>query len=957
MAKKNNIREIREQKKMERKAKFIEQQTQREKQKIEAEDTAKKEQLRKESVSKQSAKDKNIKSAAKAAGVKSVFAVNDAIYMTSFGKGNDAVLEKKIVSDSHENMNKEAPAFILTDVNNTKYKLSSSRIKSLEATSDNPVHRKKGKDDKSDYVNFDHINSDMLMLKGKLEQKFYGETFGNDNIHIQLIYNILDVEKILAQYSTNAVYALNNLFREKQSESRDIFSNMTTDYTYNDICYSTEYKKIDIKNFIDLSMKNPRLAYFGSAFLTDNGKRKSLRNEEDIYDIFTLIGKLRHWCVHGNDENSVWLYKLDSLSQEFRDIMDKLYNETIKNINHNFINTNKVNIQILASVYPEEKLSKIIREYYSFVVTKSYKNIGFSIKKLREIMVEDTAIKDKKYDSVRSKLYKLIDFIIWHGYENEDKSETDRLVNELRGSRTEDKKQEVYNNEAKRLWTKHENTILNDVVQSVDGNNIKELQKNKLNETDIGNGLIKEAKNVSYFTKLMYLLTLFIDGKEINDLLTTLINKFDNIRSFNETMKELSLTTKFVDDFAMFNDSGKILGELKELNSFARMCPADISAKRIMYEDALDILGIETNMTDSEFQKFLDKLLCLDANGNPIKDKKLKDSGLRNFIANNVIDSVRFRYLIRYGDPKRIKKLSYCEPAVKFVLKGIPDTQIERYYDSCRNLRDKPAFSSAEKRTYLAQKIKEMSFEKIENAGKVQKANVDRGGKSAEEKEKYKALVRLYLTVMYLMLKNLVNVNSRYVIGFHCLERDAALYGVEFKQDTDRRNLTFKIMDVFDAVNSGTLTGKCDIEKAEKAGNRHLKNKKWYEIIYNNLQKSDKKTTAAFRNAAAHLNAIMDIDENIKGIAYVNNYFELYHYIVQRYLQKKLGNSSQCSNVYFEMLDKNKSYVKDFVKAYCTPMAYSLVRYKNLTIDGLFDKNREDDDKSRSKNPNNLQNF
>lgn len=952
MAKKNNIREMRAQQKIERKAKFTEQQAQRDKQKIEAEETAKKEQLRKESVSKQTAQEKNIKSAAKAAGVKSVFAVNDTIYMTSFGKGNDAVLEKKIVSDSHENMNKEAPAFILTDVNNTKYKLSSSRIKSLEATSDNPVHRKKGKDDKSDYVNFDHINSDMLMLKGKLEQKFYGETFDKDNIHIQLIYNILDVEKILAQYSTNAVYALNNLFREKQSESWDIFSNMTTDYTYNDICYSTENKYKKIKDLIDLIKKNQRLAYFGSAFLTGNGKRKSLRNEEEIYDILTLIGKLRHWCVHGNDENSVWLYKLDSIPQEFRDIMDKLYNETIKNINHNFVNTNKVNIQILASVYPEEKLSKIIREYYSFVVTKSYKNIGFSIKKLREIMVEDTAIKDKKYDSVRSKLYKLIDFIIWHGYENEDKSETDRLVNELRGSRTEDEKQGVYNNEAKRLWTKHENTILNDVVQSVDGSNIHKLKNNKFTETDIGGGHIKDAKDVSYFTKLMYLLTLFIDGKEINDLLTTLINKFDNIRSFNETMKELSLTTKLVDDFAMFNDSEKILGELKELNSFARMCTPDVIAKRFMYVDALDILGIENDMTEEEFNR---KILCIDANGKPIKGK----NGLRNFIANNVIDSVRFRYLIRYGDPKRIKKLSCCEPAVKFVLKGIPDTQIKCYYDSCYDPNDE--FADKEPREYLAQKINEMSFEKIENAGKVQKANVDRGGKSAEEKEKYKALVRLYLTVMYLMLKNLVNVNSRYVIGFHCLERDAALYSVELKKDY--RKLTFELMGVSDAVNSGALTGKCDIEKAEKAGNRHLRNKKWYKIIYNNLQNSDKPTTTEFRNTVAHLNAIRNIDENIMGIEKLKNYFELYHYIIQRHLyqrhlQGRLKNVNAVTESYFnDKLNKYNTYVKYFVKAYCTPMAYSLVRYMNLTIDGLFDKNREDDDKSRLKNPNNLQNF
>lgn len=950
MAKKMNCRQLREQQNINRQAKYAAEQAQREREKKEAEAAAEKEQERQYVLSKMKNRtaepENDKKSLAKAAGVKSVFAVGDAVYMTSFGRGNDAVLEKKIVSDSHESINKDDPAFTLTDVNTTNYKVLSGRVKALTAVTDNPVHHGDSPDS---------VPTDMLGLKKTLEEKFYGRAFDSDNIHIQLIYNILDIEKILAQYSTNAVYALNNLFRAEETESEDFVGSISSNYTFDSLNEKNKEK-------LSVLLSEARTGYFGNAFYycvkdKDTGRIKKdksgnpmtrRRSEKNCYDILALIGSLRQWSFHGNDRNDpTWLYHLEDLDKEFLHILDELYDETIGRVNHDFVNNNKVNILILNSIFGDEALPTLIREYYDFLVTKKYKNIGFSIKKLREIMVEDTPIKEEKYDSVRSKLYKLLDFIIWHGYLYEDAKIADELVNGLRGSLSNEDKDYIYCREANRLWKKYKNIIFNYALPAVDGKNIRYLQNEELDEIDIGKGLIKESREVSYFTKLMYLLTLFIDGKEINDLLTTLINKFDNIRSFNETMESLGLVTSLVSEYSIFEKSDVIFRELTELNSFARMCSIDITAKRVMFCDAIDILGIETDMTDDELASMIDKILCLDANGQPVKDKKKKDSGLRNFIASNVIDSTRFKYLIRYGNSKKIRTLANCETAVRFVLKGIPDEQIERYYESCRDLGEKRLDSFDEKRAYLAGQIKEMSFEKIEKAGSVQKANVGGYGKDSETKRRYQAVIRLYLTVMYLMLKNLVNVNSRYVMGFHCVERDSLLYGVKLGKDL--RRLTFELMGIpSSALSSGVLVGDCDVDMAENAGNRHLKKKRWYGIIFDNLKHSEISVTTGFRNTVAHLNAIRNIDENIQGIAYVNNYFELYHYIIQRALQKNANNPGKYTAEYLKNLDRYGTYSKDFVKAYCTPMAYNLVRYKNLTIDGQFDKNyRPEEDKDK----------
>lgn len=938
MAKKMNARQLREQQTQLRNAKFAEKaQIELEKKKAEEARAAeeaerrRKDEIRKEKISK--GEEIKEKSMAKAAGVKSVFAADGTVYMTSFGRGNDAVLEKKIISDKYENINTGDPAFELKSVSAVKYELTNGRVKSINATAENPLHNG---DDKPDAV-----HSDMLGLKETLEKRYYGKAFDSDNIHIQLIYNILDIEKILAVYSTNAVYALNNIFNEKVNE--DIFERMMTENTYDFISDPPEDtnkgKRLKIKAFMDELVNDPRLPYFGLAFYNYKSKR---RFKKEIYDILALLGKLRHWCVHGNESgnnDSRWLYTLEKLPSEFKDILNKLYDETIEKTNCDFVKNNRVNIQILGSIYKNEQYDDIVKEYYRFIVTKEYKNIGFSVKKLRETMLKDSFLTDEKYDSVRSKMYKLIDFVIWHGYLYEDKDQTGKIVEALRYSHDDIDKEIVYRDEADRLWNKHKDVIENVVVPAVDGSNIKNLTSTALDDVEIGKGLINGSHDVSYFTKLMYMLTLFIDGKEINDLLTTLINKFDNIRSLDETMKKLEMETTFADGYGFFADSKKIFKELTVLNSFAKMWSVNMDAKRIMYVDALAILGIE--MDDRE----LDRILCIDANGNYIKkeDRPKGLSGMRNFIASNVIESKRFKYLIRYGDPKRIREAANCEPAVKFVLKkSITETQVDRYYGSCHDSNDAPAKNLEEKIEYLAKLIGNMSFKIIEDAEDFQGSNANGTGSAAETKRRNQAIIRLYLTVMYLMLKHLVNANARYVIGFYCLERDAVLYGIK---NSNPCKLTMELMEL-PLNKAGEISDdhSCDAVNIANLKNRHLRNKRWYKLITDDLRHSDKEVIPCFRNTVAHLNAIRNIDENIKDIAYVTDYFGLYHYIIQRHLRNNCGNNPNkpikpITQKYFDNLDRYHTYCTDFVKAYCVPMAYNLPRFKNLTISGKFDKN------------------
>lgn len=978
MGKKIHARDLREQRKNDRTTKFADQDKKREAQMaVQKKDAA----VSVKSASTVSSKKGNAtKSMAKAAGVKSVFAVGkNTVYMTSFGRGNDAVLEQKIVDTSHEPLNIDDPAYQLNVVTMNGYSVTGHRGETVSAVTDNPLRRfNGGKKDKPRQS----VPADMLCLKPTLEKKFFGKEF-EDNIHIQLIYNILDIEKILAVYSTNAVYALNNTIADESNENWDLFANFSTDNTYDELNAIAAYKEIADDESTDDEKRreaekkkreakkakkiladyekfreNNRLAYFADAFYVNKKDSKNcvLREKKEIYSILALIAKLRHWCVHSEDGRAeFWLYKLDELKDDFKNVLDVVYNRPVEEINDDFVERNKVNIQILGSVYENTDIAELTRSYYEFLITKKYKNMGFSIKKLREIILEGTEYNDDKYDTVRNKLYQMVDFILYRGYINENSERAEALVNALRSTLNEDDKTKLYSSEAAFLKRKYMK-IIRKAADSLDVNNIKDLKKKAFTipDNELRKCFISYADSVSEFTKLIYLLTRFLSGKEINDLVTTLINKFDNIRSFLEVMDELGLERTFTDEYSFFEGSTKYLAELIELNSFVKSCSFDINAidnsvKRTMYRDALDILGIKTDKTEEDIAKMIDNIFKGDKNGN-----KKNKHGLKNFIKNNVIESNRFKYLVRYGNPKKIRETAKCKPAVRFVLNEIPDAQIERYYKAYY-LDEKSLCFANMQRDKLAGVIANIKFDDFSDAGSYQKANSTstKITSVAEIKRKNQAIIRLYLTVMYIMLKNLVNVNARYVIAFHCLERDAKLYSENGltvgKIANNRTNLTLAVMGI--ERENGKIKTEFDRSLAENAANRYLRNVRWYRLILESLTKSEKTVVDEFRNTVCHLNAIRNININIKEIKEVENYFALYHYLIQKHLEKRFPDKTGSSiDEYISNLEEYKSYCKDFVKVYCTPFGYNLVRYKNLTIDGLFDKNypgKDDSDEQK----------
>lgn len=864
------------------------------------------------------------KSSVKAAGMKSILVSENKMYITSFGKGNSAVLEYEVDNNDYNKTqlsSKDNSNIELGNVNEVNITFSSKHgfESGVEINTSNPTHRS---------GESSPVRWDMLGLKSELEKRFFGKTF-DDNIHIQLIYNILDIEKILAVYVTNIVYALNNMLGEGDESNYDFMGYLSTFNTYkvftnpNGSTLSDDKKENIRKSLSKFNalLKTKRLGYFGLEEPKTKDTRVLEAYKKRVYHMLAIVGQIRQCVFHDLSEHSEYdLYSFIDNSKkvyrECRETLDYLVDERFDSINKGFIQGNKVNISLLIDMMKGYEADDIIRLYYDFIVLKSQKNLGFSIKKLREKILDEYGFrfKDKQYDSVRSKMYKLMDFLLFCNYYRNDIAAGESLVRKLRFSMTDDEKEGIYADEAAKLWGKFRNDFEN-IADHMNGDVIKELGKADMDfDEKILDSEKKNASDLLYFSKMIYMLTYFLDSKEINDLLTTLISKFDNIKEFLKIMKSsaVDVECELTAGYKLFNDSQRITNELFIVKNIASMRKPAASAKLTMFRDALTILGIDDKITDDRISEIL-----------KLKEKGKGIHGLRNFITNNVIESSRFVYLIKYANAQKIREVAKNEKVVMFVLGGIPDTQIERYYKSCVEFPDMNSSLEA-KRSELARMIKNIRFDDFKNVKQQAK------GRENVAKERAKAVIGLYLTVMYLLVKNLVNVNARYVIAIHCLERDFGLYK-EIIPELASKNLKndYRIL-------SQTLCELCD-----KSPNLFLKkNERLRKCVEVDINNADSSMTRKYRNCIAHLTVVRELKEYIGDICTVDSYFSIYHYVMQRCITKRENDTKQEEKIKYEDdLLKNHGYTKDFVKALNSPFGYNIPRFKNLSIEQLFDRN------------------
>jgi hypothetical protein len=159
-------------------------------------------------------------------------------------------------------------------------------------------------------------------------------------------------------------------------------------------------------------------------------------------------------------------------------------------------------------------------------------------------------------------------------------------------------------------------------------------------------------------------------------------------------------------------------------------------------------------------------------------------------------------------------------------------------------------------------------------------------------------------------------------------------------------------LNIVDMINDKADEHENLLKKYGNVDMPHL-NKHAMNYIKENRNHINNQIFVLYRNLIAHLNVIRNANTYINDIGKFDSYFQLYHYIMQRKLIASLNKKENLDLVsdYNKKIEYHKTYCKDFTWALNVGFAYSLSRYKVLSIDDLFDKNRKaEKDKNKQKN-------
>ena len=826
------------------------------------------------------------------------------------------------------------------------------------------------------------LGADYIDIKDELEEKFFGKKFPADNLHVQIAYNVLDIKKHIIQFVNQIIYTFYNINRTTidYESFQDLIGTIFTFRRYSELDFSKVKNLDELDKLLDgVSFYD---AYFPGVFKFPKKKENEqvtdkVREEckDHNFNVLRLLSLVRQACEHEDLRNGaadVMLYDLKGglhgENQELLKFLDELYQKVPASFNKGFVKNSANNLYMLSKIYPNVPLDDLVKKYYFYVAIKSQNNIGVNLRLARDIIIEKymPTLKDKCYDTARSKLYTLLGFVLFESVK--DNKLVAGTVDRLRKNETEEGRLQIYVDFADTAWGLY-NKQLKNTVQV-----FSEELKNKFNSV-LEKSLSVQGKdyalgkqNVSYFSKQILLLTKFLDAKEINILLTGLISRFDNIADLIDCANECGVQVSFKKRYALFNDARAVSNELRIIKNVARMKTEETTVKNCMLIDAANFLGLKQPILQwcectTDEQRAVNKAFLGRIQPPAQKGEKINHQ-LRNFIINNVVKSRWFFYLARYTKPSVCRKIMKDERLIQFVLKEIPDTQIVRYYKSVSGYDPKDAFIA---RDYLMKRLRNFTVDELFSEVESLTVQENRSMHDMSKKQKSRALVRLYLTVAYLAIKGVTSVNTVFSIAFSCLERDLTLKQGLQKEDflsftryyVERDGaLVRKYNQIRDRIRDDASLSREEKRKEYAQLIPILKNMHYdlhsyycvrnnYEearAIIRNVGKTQISLSKRYRDVVAHLNVAAKLDKYLGEMQTITSYYSIYVYSLERMLiDEQLAFVNKINDALSQFIlkcssriQKRGGYDRDMLWVINAPFAYNLARYKNLSIEDLF---------------------
>lgn len=739
--------------------------------------------------------------------------------------------------------------------------------------------------------NIFYQNKYTIDKQNKINQALLNEYCGfsnvESNINIQIIHNIEDIKKITSLYLNNALYTLTTIKSDNIKDIRELVSYIFPNYKY-------DFKK---KKIITLENKNlDKLTEFINSvaliirnrnFFYGFGNTKT----ENIFESLKAISLLRNRISHFQSNKCE--YKL--LKKEI-----KLY---LKKYSISFVKNSNRNLYLIKKLYSNNNIETNLKKYYLYVLNEEDKNLNISIKK---IMEKARDIYPSNLNEENNKKYNTILKYHLYNYLKLNKQLTEEYVFKLKAVDF-DKKDAIYIELVNKIG-KPEFEKVRKICENINYDNEEFVNEKILSE------LLENISDFNNFSLEIYSLTKFLTIKECNELISNLINKIQSIIDLLENASKLNINIEIKNNDKLLINLDKdtlvnIVKELKIINSSKKYVNPKGKQTKVNFDVMTQALMIFKNdLKKDDIRNLLDEKF-----ENPIyKAKKIKYP-IKNFIKNNVIKNKEFNYLFRYVNPTLLSNLLYKNPnLIKFLLSNLNKEELDKY-------KNKGVDEHS---------ISLVTLDNLIN--NLKNGNMD-----------YSNNVRLYIKCIYLLIKNMIKINSYYFIAFSFYIRDMNLLlnqnknvGIdELRKKEGRKIYTNELNDTLNIISNTNSEDKKNMIKT-------LNNFK--DILDNNQD-----FLTCYRNNIEHIqiNKIL-LETTFPCNFEYRNYFRIYQYCLQKYLLnnlKKIDSSflNDCKND----IEKYNRYSKKLLFSMNGMFMYNYARYKDISDEYIFNRKYDSNNK------------
>lgn len=740
---------------------------------------------------------------------------------------------------------------------------------------------------------------------------------------------------------------LNNLEPSETELFKNLGNKMSDEFTY-----IKHYNNSNIK--IKQRINDILYKYFYKTELNTklrNEMPNTIKQNDIVFDYIRLFSAIRQFSVHGLDD----IFNKDKFNDKINKNILDIAKQDRNNFKNSFVKNNSKYFAILRDIYPDKN---VFQEFFDFVLYDSSKNLGISIDNIRKIIFEENkevilaSVKNEQgiMSDFLNKYKTILKFDLYRYFRTQD---VEKYIIKIKQCKNNEEKDIEYQNFAKEYYDKYKNKILDTYKQA-----ILQYVGKKYNESINFEPILKSFEDNNFFNCL-YVFSKFLTDKEAVDFWSQLINKMESISDLCSLAKcnKVSITnvSKITENVINLEQIDKYVETLKIMKSIRmRNCVKKKDKKSIDFKKVYNTF----NSNVYSYQDFQNKLklnengdICESGNKKHKRDVK----PLKQFLRNNVYNSKQYQYILHYSKPEFCKKIIEQKEIIRFALYNMIGEDAKGLTQELNIRKEKESMYK-----YISKVYHDFYYEDISETSQnfwltrqqvdelidsVKNLSLDNLSNTIfkETDKNYTVIVRLYLNICYLIIKNLMRQNANYYVAIQDYENMYRLLNQNTKSsDTE---FDFTVLQAYMKYSRNKNSRSLNQLKS-------LLNKDYIKSVHKNfvLDNDYKQMIRRYRNIVCHC-SLLENEEifGTKQITNITSYFALYQILIQNKLKEdeKRKEKKYEENKWFKnnmnlfKLDKDKSYSTKLCIALNFPCAYNMARFNNITIEKYNIKNNK----------------